>query len=150
MSAEWFDAIDRYDVLETEPFVSQTEGDTLLNEVTHAAEAVFNAGIGVEQILNPKVRFYGAFRSDASSFVPYDGRQVSFSTWDIYHLSAGSGFTIGRFALTLGFSYSFGDNSVNQPFDPNDPESTTLNPVESQNVKYQRFKVLAGLNVGLD
>ena len=105
-SAEWFDAIDRYNVLETTSFVSQTESDKLKNEATHAASSVVNAGAGVEQILNPKVRFFGAFRTDASSFVPYDGRQVSFSTWDIAHLSAGSGFTIGRLALTLGFSYS--------------------------------------------
>ena len=149
-SAEWFDAIDRYNVLETEPFVSQTEGDTLLNEATHAASSVVNAGIGIEQILNPKVRLFGAFRTDASSFVPYNGRQVSFSTWDISHLSAGSGFTLGRFALTLGFSYSFGDHSVTQPFDVMDTSATTFNPVGTRDVKYQRFKVLAGLNVGLD
>ena len=149
-SAEWFDAIDRYDVLETETFVSQTEGDTLRNEATHAADAIFNAGIGIEQILNPKVSLFGAFRTDASSFVPYDGRQVSFSTWDIYHLSAGSGFTIGRFDLTLGFSYSFGDNDVTQPFDLSDPTASTISPVGTRGVTYQRFKVLAGLNVGLD
>ena len=149
-SAEWFDAIDRYNVLETTSFVSQTEGDTLKNEATNAASSVINAGVGVEQTLNPKVRVFGAFRTDASSFVPYDGRQISFSTWDIAHLSAGSGFTIGRFALTLGFSYSFGDHSVTEPFDVMDSEATTFNPVGTRDVTYQRFKVLAGLNVGLD
>ena len=96
------------------------------------------------------MRLFGAFRTDASSFVPYNGRQVSFSTWDISHLSAGSGFTLGRFALTLGFSYSFGDHSVTQPFDVMDTSATTFNPVGTRDVKYQRFKVLAGLNVGLD
>jgi len=149
-SAEWFDSIDRYNVLNSVPFVSQTEGDTLQNEATAAASSVFNAGIGLEQTLNPKVRFYGAFRTDASSFVPYDGRQVSFSTWDIAHLSAGSGFTLGRFALTLGVSYSFGDHDVSEPFDLGEPSTTTFDPVGTRSVKYQRFKVLAGLNVGLD
>ena len=82
--------------------------------------------------------------------VPYAGRQVSFSTWDIAHLSAGSGFTIGRFALTLGASYSFGDHELTQPFDLADPQATVFNPVGTRNVKSQQFKVLAGLNVGLD
>ena len=31
-----------------------------------------------------------------------------------------------------------------------DPEATTFNPVGTRDVTYQRFKVLAGLNVGLD
>jgi hypothetical protein len=149
-SAEWFDAIGRYDVLETKPFVSQTEGDTLLNEATQAAAAVLNAGVGLEQILNPKVRFYGSFRTDFSSFVPYQGRSVSFSTWDIYHLSAGSGFTIGRFALTLGASYSFGKHAVDEPFSIGDPGQRSIQLVGTPDVNYQRFKVLAGLNVGLD
>jgi hypothetical protein len=149
-SLEWFDAIDRYNVLETEPFVSQTEGDTLQNEATNAAISVVNGGVGIEQTLSKSVRLFGAFRTDASSFVPYNGRQVSFSTWDISHLSAGSGFTVGRFALTLGASYSFGHHDVSQPFDLADPQANTFNPVGTRDVNYQRFKVLAGLNVGLD
>ena len=54
LSAEWFAAVDKFDVLDTEPFVGQSSGNTMRNDVIHEMAQVLNFAIGFEQKLGKK------------------------------------------------------------------------------------------------
>ncbi|RKY91372.1 MAG: hypothetical protein DRQ13_11515, partial [Ignavibacteriae bacterium] len=47
LSAEWYDAVAKFSVLDTEPFISQGSGETLTNNLTHELKSVTNYGFGV-------------------------------------------------------------------------------------------------------
>ena len=69
--------------------------------------------------------------------------------WDIYHITAGSSFTIFRIDMTLGAAYSFGKKSANNILNI-DNFLSALNPglkkVDS-NFTYQRLKLMIGFSI---
>jgi hypothetical protein len=52
ISAEWYDAIEKFNVLDTESYLSQSSGEQLTNDLTHEAESVINYGLGLDYYAN--------------------------------------------------------------------------------------------------
>ena len=111
-SAEWFDRVDPYRVLDTQPFVGQTSGDTLIFNVVADADPVLNWGIGVEHNINERTGLYGSFATDYSSAAPESEANTTITFWDLYHASFGTTFTVGQSVWTLGGILGFGGQTI--------------------------------------
>jgi hypothetical protein len=148
LSAEWFDNIDSYSIIDSKPYVSQGTGELIINNLTHEARSIINYGVGVDYFVNNKLIISAGFVTDFTAKVINTETNLSIaSNWDVYHISAGASFPIGGSITTLGISYSFGNdsfqNEVNITPDPDDPDNTTS---ESE-VSYSRIKVLFGFEL---
>jgi hypothetical protein len=147
-STEWYNAVDLFTVLNTEPYISQGSGDTLTNDLTLELKSVTNYGIGFDFFSTEDLTFSGSFVTDFSARVPGTQTELAVSTWNFYHISGGATFKLGKSDFTLGLEYAFGTNTVTQPIDltdPNAPESADL--VNESKVKARRIKLLLGFKL---
>ena len=111
-TAEWFDSVDEFAVVDAEPVVGQTTGDTVSIDWSQRWRSVTNWGLGIEHTFSETFRLYGSFFTDFSAIEqPYTETSISTATWDIYHVTAGSAFQISSIHLTVGLSFGFGDDS---------------------------------------
>jgi len=145
-SAEWYDAIAKFFVLDTKPFISQGSGETLTNDLTNESKSVTNYGFGVDFFSSESLILSGSFVTDFSAArIPGTETNLTVSTWDIYHISGGTTFKIGNSDLTLGLEYAFGSKEVNQLIDITDPgNDENADIVKQSKVTIQRIKFLIG------
>ncbi len=148
ISAEWFDKINSYYVVDTEPYLSQGNGELLTNDLTHEAKSIINYGIGFDYIMNNEVIISAGFVTDFTAKVENTETNLSSaSNWDVYHITTGASFPIGGSQTTLGISYSFGNdtfqNEINITPDPNDPDDIS----RETEVGFSRIKVLFGFEL---
>ena len=144
-SAEWFNAVHQYEPLTLDPLFSQSTNQYFTKNITQQLKSVLNAGIGVDYKLNEKWSFAGSFITDFSANDTNAETNLSLSKWDIYHISAGSNFKLASSEITLGLSYSFGNDVIKQVANIGDPENGTNENIETaSDVKFQRIKVLFG------
>jgi hypothetical protein len=145
LTGEWFDKIDKYRILETQPFVGQSTGDTLSHDITYETESIFNYGIGFELYTSSKFTWYGSYVTDFSG-TPGKESATTISGIDLTHLSGGTSFTIGRSEFTLGLSWAFGEQEVPRLVDFNveDPGDDIRDPEASSLVKASRLKFIVG------
>jgi len=145
LSAEWYDAVAKFSVLDTEPFLSQGSGETLTNDLTHELKSVINYGLGVDFFSSESLILSGSFVTDFSARNPETETNLTVSTWDIYHISGGSTFKVGNSDLTLGLEYAFGSKEIDQQIDITDPGNEQNADIEKQSkVTIQRIKLLIG------
>ncbi|MBT8382175.1 MAG: hypothetical protein KJO59_07445 [Ignavibacteria bacterium] len=148
LSAEWFDKIDSYIVLDSEPYVSQGSGEQLINDLTHEAKSIINYGLGLDYIINKEFFISAGFTTDFSAKIRNTNTNLSSAAnWDVYHISAGATFPIGGSSTTLGISYSLGNdkfqNDVDLTPDPNNPDEIA----RENEVSFSRIKVLFGFEL---
>ncbi len=108
LTAEYFAQQDRFTIMEPEPFIGQSTGDTINIILTDALDDVLNFAVGVEQRFKPTLAGYASFRTDFSAKVQGNASDVSTALWNLYFITAGTGFRIGTANLTLGLTYGFG------------------------------------------
>ncbi len=110
-SAEYFTNLSEYDVMDLQDFEGQSTGDTVAFDLTHRLEAVLNAGLAFEHNFTPTFTGYGSFRTDFSARPAGSGFDISTTSWDIYHLTAGAAFRIGSADLTVGLGFGWGEKA---------------------------------------
>jgi long-subunit fatty acid transport protein len=108
-SAEWFSGMAKYEVMRGEDFIVQSTEDTASFGITHELESVLNFGVGLEYIFSPKLKTYASFTTDFSAVSSDSDTNLSNSSWDIYHVMAGTDFTVGDLSFTLGLGYAYGN-----------------------------------------
>ncbi|MGB2959612.1 MAG: hypothetical protein WBD30_12065 [Bacteroidota bacterium] len=111
-SAEWYNSIPEYAVLDPEGFVVQTTGETLKNALTVEYAAVLNYGIGVEYDATETIDLYLSYVTDFSADVPGTKTNLTVSNWDLRHITGGGVFSFGRADVTLGLGYAFGSSKI--------------------------------------
>jgi hypothetical protein len=114
LSMEWFDGVGLKNVLEPEPFASQSSGETIEYNTKYELDSVLNAAFGLEHRFDSDLQVYAAFSTDFSAAQASSGSNSSLASWDIYHLSGGSTFAVAGQELTLGLIYSFGSSSIGE------------------------------------
>jgi hypothetical protein len=131
-AAEWWGAVDRYNLLEGEPFVIQTpSGDsTATSVVTEELVSVFNFGVGLEHQFTPGVSGYASYHTDRSGRSPNSPANASVTAWDLNHISAGITFNAWRSNFAVGASAAFGNRPI-QTFGPR-PDRVPPPELESQ------------------
>jgi hypothetical protein len=145
LSAEWYDAIELFSVLDTEPFISQGSGDTLTNDLTHELKSVTNYGFGLDFFSSEDLIISGSFVTDFSARISDTETELAISSWNFYHISGGATFKVGKSDLTLGLEYAFGTNNITQPINLTDPGAgDDPDLVKKAEVKSTRIKFLIG------
>ena len=147
-TVEWFDKVAAFDVLDTSALAADPAAAGLVKRLGQQAKSVVNFGLGYERKVSQRFSCYGAFTTDFSFNDKDDAGRNSLSTWDIYHVTAGTSFMVGSVKLTMGAAYAFGsdERSISTiVVPPGGPPALSPTPVD---VKYSRFRVLVGFDFG--
>ncbi len=144
VSAEWYNAVKDYHPMVVQPFVAQSSGEIIQKEVNHELNSVLNFGVGLDYNINKKTSVSGGFTTDYSAKDTDVVSNISLTKWNIYHVSAGSNFQIGKTEITLGLSYSFGKNLINQQVDINNITRFNNAIKPNVNTEFTRIKLLFG------
>jgi hypothetical protein len=107
-ATEYYTPVSQYTVLDLDPFVIQSEGDTTHINVQDARKGVLNAGLGVEHRFTPTLSGYVSFRTDFTSADADTPSDIAFTRWNLYFLTTGASFRIGTADLTAGLAYGWG------------------------------------------
>ena len=147
-STEWYDKVDRYNVLDSQEFIAQSSGDAFPNRVDAELKSVLNYGFGAEFYLNDHLNLFVSYITDFSAAVPDTRTNLTVSTWDIFHISSGASFSIGRSEFTVGINYAFGSAKLRGPV--NLSEGNVKNKLtellENSDLDYKRLKFLIGFS----
>lgn len=148
-AVEWFSAVGEYRILDSRPFISQTTGRELSTDVSQRLHAVLNGGVGLEHRYSDALDLYLSFRTDYSAASPGIDVNSSLSAWDLYHFASGASFNVGRYDVTLGGSFAFGDLTTPRTleFVPGDAIGRGLEPPGSARVDYYRLTLVLGVSI---
>ena len=149
-SAEYFAAVDAYNVMDIEPFIAQSSGDTIYEPLVEQLEDVLNWGVGIEFGKRERWKTYASFITDYSAAGTAEEINHSIATWDIYHASVGGIINFKRSEITLGLAYSFANDTVDQPVDFEDVDSSDgLRGGGEADVRLRRLKLIFGFSIGI-
>jgi len=115
-SAEWYNSVGPYDILDLGPFVGQTTGDTIQVQLVQELRSVVAWALGVQQKLSDKVSGYLSFAFDPATAPDDPGSRdaTSVGNWDIHTITAGATFPLGSSELTLGLGFGWGNGTAAQ------------------------------------
>lgn len=149
LSAEWFAPVSEYHVIDSDPFIGQSTGEELNTDVTLRLDDVLNVGLGLEHRYSEGLNLYLSFSTDFSATPPSTDVALALSGFDLYHFATGASFQVGRYDVTLGGVFSFGD--LNTPrtleFIPGDAITRRLETPGSARVEYYRITAVVGLSL---
>jgi hypothetical protein len=142
-SAEWYDAIAPYFVMQGEDFVSQEPGEVMTVDAVQALDEVFNWAVGLEHAFSPKVSAYASYYLDASGLT--EMADLSAMPLDVNTVTVGTDFTVSSALLTLGIGYGWGSKV--------DRALTDLLSEEDEDFEatfvYRSFRFLFGFEIGV-
>jgi hypothetical protein len=147
-TVEWFHSVEGYEVLDISGFASDPAAAGLVNRLREEARSVVNFGLGFQRKVSSRFSWYGAFTTDFTFAEKDESARNSLSTWDIFHLSAGTSLLVGNVKLTMGGAYAFGSDersiaTVSVP--PGGLPVLMQTPFE---VKYSRLRLMVGFDFG--
>jgi hypothetical protein len=144
-SAEWFDAVAPYVVMQGQDFVAQLPADTLSLDAVHAVDEVLNWAVGVEHMFSPSLSAYVSYATDESGLTENVQRAgLSILPITINTVTVGADFGVGAVRFTLGVGYGWGsevDQELTDLLNQNDPsfEATYV---------YRSMRLIFGFEIG--
>ncbi len=146
-SAEWFDAVPAYDVLEPDPVILP---DTTMAAfgLTQELTSVANVAVGAEYQFGPTLTGYVGFRTDQSAVDDAASDNTSLSRWDIYHASGGGTFSVGASDFTVGGIVAWGSDVTQTGIDFVPGDSSSVDLPEQLPLKFFRFTFILGFSIG--
>jgi hypothetical protein len=147
-TVEWFDSVAPFDVLDTSALTPDPAAAGLVTHLHQKANSVVNFGVGYQRTVSERFSYYGAFTTDFT-FADKDAETTNaLSTWDIFHVTAGTSLLTHSVKLTLGAAYAFGSDQrsiTTLAVPPGRPPVLTPAPFD---VKFSRIRVLLGFDFG--
>lgn len=107
-SMEWFNEVPEYSILDPRPFVAQSTGDTVQNNVTIGLKSILNLGIGYELYINKNLSAFGSVYTDHNAINSFNQFDIFDPGMTIYHSTFGSNIKIGSAYLTTGIDFAYG------------------------------------------
>src|SRR5262249_13167688 len=109
-AAEWWAKVDKYNVLEGEPFIvkvpitasNPTGESTVTTVVSEQLDDVFNFGFGIEHHFSPDLAGYASYHTDRSARSPDSQPSASVTAWDLNHVTGGVTFNAWRSNFAVG------------------------------------------------
>ncbi len=147
VSAEWFDGVDRYDILDASSLPTDFPESMIARQVACELSSVFNIGAGLEYKFMDQLTGYCSVTTDRTAAVPGTDTRNALSTWDIYHISAGAALGISGLDLTLGARYSLGDGDLGTRFAS--VPSLVGGPLAGSKIIYRAWKIIVGFAFSL-
>lgn len=125
LSAEWYDKVPKYTILETDPFFAQISGEPLKFTLVDELNSVLNYGLGLEMNLNEKISIYASIATDYSGVTSDITRfaeledEASNSVFQADFLKFGGGFMLNTSwaEVTLGATYTGASQELKRPID---------------------------------
>jgi hypothetical protein len=148
-SAEWYDKLDPYVVIQGETIQPQApdDADPIDVDAVHETAEVVNWGVGLEFRISPRFNGYASYYTDNSA-LNSDIEDAGLSTmpFDIETITVGTDFAVGPALLTLGLGYGWGkeiDEELTNVIDPEGEEGLEATFV------FRNIRALFGFEVGL-
>jgi hypothetical protein len=150
-SAEWFDAVEGFTVLDAKAARSQSTGEAVFFSLEQELDSVINWGVGIEHEFANGMSAYGSFATDKSAVTPGSSRNLSMTTWDIYQVVGGTSFTFAKTDFNLGLGYSFGSDTRAWPHGSIelDDDAVAVDIPESVDADFKRIKVIFGFSFSI-
>ena len=136
-TAEWFTAVDAYDILQPEPAPVAGRPETIPLVYQGEADGVACYGIGLEQRLSSRLVLYGGAAHNESAYVP---ERDSFAAWDLTDVTGGFTGETARATLAFGLGYAWGTNRIPQAVVP--PDETE--PAVLREAHFSRWTISVG------
>ena len=132
-------------MIEAEPVEPQVGDEPVVPSVTESLESVFNWAVGVQHDFPGKFGGYVGFRTDRSAAPEASMSNSTLSFWDIYHVSGGATFTVGRSSFTMGLIYAWANDTA--PPLRLSPQTFTSAPAPEDEVAYRRLTFIIGFEL---
>jgi len=151
LSAEYFNRIPRYTILNSIPFMGQSTGEEINFTFYDEAEPVLNYGAGMEFVFTKTWSFYLSYCSDYSyvpseidRFIKFtDEASNSSSRADINHVGGGFILKLKRADITLGATNAWSRESIPRPVDfPDEGESGIFDSNDMADVRWSRWRFI--------
>jgi hypothetical protein len=148
-TVEWFDRQNKYRIIQPESFISQSSGRVISINYAHESNSVTNFGFGIQHTFHDELSIYTSMILDRTTKSKDTETDFAISNWDIYHITLGSALTFWRLDLTLGITYSFGSENIDQLIKIDGAENQNIfegefNPTK---VNYRRIKLIIGFSI---
>jgi hypothetical protein len=149
LTAEWFNSIGPYRVLDTAPYAIQSApGQQAEYTLEYAARNVVNYGFGVDHAFSDKFSLFTSYRADYSTTPDDLDNNLSLAVWNLNHATAGASFQFLSMEFTAGVQFSWGDGLSGQFLNYNaDENGDIIARVGDAEVTYNRLKALLGFNL---
>ncbi len=149
-SAEWFQAVQPFTVVDAEDFATQSGSQTLpSSDITAQFKSVINWGVGIEQPIGG-VMLFGGLAVDKSTH-PSDapiGTDLTLTRFDLWRYSGGASFRLGPSEIMLGLGYASGSQPFFEPVNLSDFEvDPSPSEVESLNLRYSQWTLVLGFEL---
>ncbi|UCD25729.1 MAG: hypothetical protein JSW51_07400 [Gemmatimonadota bacterium] len=147
-SAEWFDAIAPYVVIQGEEFVTQEPEVIWTPAPMQQLDEVFNWGAGLEHAFSTRFSVYASYYTDKSGLTDKltdPTPSLSILPIDINTVTAGSDFVIGSARFTLGVGYGWGkklDRNLTDALKGEDEEFEAT-------FVYRNIRLIFGFEIGI-
>lgn len=153
VSAEWYNKVSRYTILQPESFIGQSTGESVDFKLVDELNPVFNYGLGMEITLNNNLTAfasvasdYSAAKSELSENTQLDSKAVN-TTLVIDFFQFGGGISIEKknIEITIGVTYRGSSQQVDRPV--NFPNGDDTSPIDSDNttmMKIQQWSFILG------
>jgi hypothetical protein len=143
-AAEWFDSVDTFTVLDTDPFVAQGSGALVTTDVTRQLDQVMNAAVGIQHRFSETLEVYGGFHTDFSAATKDSATELPITNWDLHHVSGGVTFPVGESEMTLGSIVAFGSSPVDRLVELDE----RIQLPETAEVRFFRLSFVLGFDFG--
>jgi hypothetical protein len=155
LSAEWYDKLPVYTLIETSPYIAQSTGETVRFKLVDALDPVLNYGIGVEVNLSEKVSVYGSFatdysavRKDITRFAALE-EQANNSVFQADFYKYGGGVVIATKAvdITVGATNTGASQEFERPINfPDEEDDTVFDSGNTSKLIFSDWRFILGFS----
>jgi len=145
-SAEWFDAIPAYVVIQGEEYLTQEPEELRTADAVQQLDEVFNWGAGLEHAFSARFSAYASYYVDNSGLNDnFERANLSILPIDIQTITVGSDFVIRPARFTLGVGFGWGkklDRNLTDALKGEDEEFTAT-------YAYRNIRLIFGFEIGI-
>jgi hypothetical protein len=145
-SAEWYDAVEPYVVIQGEEFITQEPEQARTPEAMQQLAEVFNWGAGAEHAFSPRFSLYASYFRDRSALTEDSQRSaLSILPMDIHTVTVGSDFAVSTARFTLGVGYGWGskvDQALTDALKQEDEDFVAT-------FAYRNIRLIFGFEIGI-
>ena len=155
MSAEWYNKVPAYTIMETSPFIGQSTGESVQFTLVDALDPVINYGIGIELYLSEKVSAYGSFATNYSAVKEEITRFAelkevannSVFQADFYQFGGGLAISTKAVEITVGATYSGASQEFDRPINfPDEGDDSVYDSGEQAKLTFSQWRFILGFS----
>ena len=145
-SAEWYDAVPAYVVIQGEEYVTQQPEEMRTPAPEQQLDEVFNWGAGVEHAFSSRFGVYASYFTDNSGLTEDSERSsLSILPMDIQTITVGSDFAVSTARFTLGVGYGWGSKVDQVLTDALKQEAEDF----TATFAYRNIRLIFGFEIGI-